>query len=154
MYLQSIRTLYCIILYNSPQRRQRRWFKNPPRTFTQGWTTCSRMDEVKIQSIFQSHLIHAFFLINTSAISTSSLRFGQKISTFCASPLRLADVKYQFSRYGTPKARAFATFIIIQFCIFTEKLQHLDVLETFFVGFVEFKSGAICPLSPLSHMTL
>ena len=53
------------------------------------------------------------FLINTSAISTSSLRFGQKISTFCASPLRLADVKYQFSRYGTPKARAFATFIII-----------------------------------------
>ena len=148
MYLQSIRTLYCIILYNSPQRRQRRWFKNPPRTFTQGWTTCSRMDEVKIQSIFQSHLIHAFFLINTSAISTSSLRFGQKISTFCASPLRLADVKYQFSRYGTPKARAFATFIIIQFCIFTENCSILMYWKHFSSALLNLSQGQFAHYPP------
>ena len=43
--------------------------------------------------------LHAFF-ISTSAISTARLRIGQKISTFCASPLRVAFVKYQFSKYG------------------------------------------------------
>ena len=37
---------------------------------------------------------------STSAISTARLRIGQKISTFCAPPLRLAFVKYQFSKYG------------------------------------------------------
>ena len=37
---------------------------------------------------------HAFF------IRLEVLRFGQKISTFCAPPLSLAFVKYQFSKYG------------------------------------------------------
>ena len=43
--------------------------------------------------------IHAFF-ISTSAISTTRLRIGQKISTFCAPPLRLAFVKYKLSKHG------------------------------------------------------
>ena len=45
---------------------------------------------------FPSAAVHAFF-ISTSAISTSRLRIGQKISTFCAPPMSLAFVKYQFS---------------------------------------------------------
>ena len=43
---------------------------------------------------------YTLFFISTSAISTARLRIGQKISTFCAPPLRLAFVKYQFSKYG------------------------------------------------------